>query len=446
MSSLENLTEEERNFWVPKFKSTFEGKSEEFEFTFTINGENHYFQTTLNPIFEDNIVIGASGISSNITKRKLIEEALKLSEEKFEKTFRLSPYMVSLSTMEGNVVEVNDRVFTTLGYTREEFLNKDTTLLPIWVNPEERVNFANLLKEDQNLHEMEVNFRKKSGEIGNYLLSACIIEINDKKLFLSIIHDITLRKNTEKLIQNLNIELETKVKQRTEQLETINKELETFTYSVSHDLKAPLRGIDGYSKLLSDIYKNDLNQEAQSFIDKIRVSTQQMNQIIEDLLDYSRLERSQLNIGNIKIKDLIETVVSFYSEEQEAGYFIIDKNITDTQIIGDSKGFIIAFRNLIENAIKFSKGKQKPTIIIKMEESEFSWIISVNDNGIGFDMKYHHKIFDIFQRLQRAENFPGTGIGLALVSKAMQRMNGKTWAVSIPNEGATFYLEIPKKQ
>ena len=171
-----------------------------------------------------------------------------------------------------------------------------------------------------------------------------------------------------------------------------------------------------------------------------------MNQIIEDLLDYSRLERSQLNIGNIKIKDLIETVVSFYSEEQEAGYFIIDKNITDTQIIGDSKGFIIAFRNLIENAIKFSKGKQKPTIIIKMEESEFSWIISVNDNGIGFDMKYHHKIFDIFQRLQRAENFPGTGIGLALVSKAMQRMNGKTWAVSIPNEGATFYLEIPKKQ
>lgn len=446
MSSLENLTEEERNFWVPKFKSTFEGKSEEFEFTFTINGENHYFQTTLNPIFEDNIVIGTSGISSNITKRKLIEEALKLSEEKFEKTFRLSPYMVSLSTMEGNVVEVNDRVFTTLGYTREEFLNKDTTLLPIWVNPEERISFAELLKKDQNLHEMEVNFRKKTGEIGSYLLSACIIEINDKKLFLSIIHDITLRKNTEKLIQNLNIELETKVKQRTEQLETINKELETFTYSVSHDLKAPLRGIDGYSKLLSDIYKNDLNQEAQSFIDKIRVSTQQMNQIIEDLLDYSRLERSQLNIGSIKIKDLIETVLSLYSEELEAGYFIIDKNITDTQIIADSKGFIIAFRNLIENAIKFTKGEQKPIIIIKMEESEFSWIISVNDNGIGFDMKYHHKIFDIFQRLQRAEDFPGTGIGLALVSKAMQRMNGKTWAESIPDEGATFYLEIPKKQ
>ncbi|WP_366183759.1 PAS domain S-box protein [Flavobacterium ovatum] len=446
MSSIDQLTEEQANFWVPKFKAAFEGESDTFEFNLTINDETQYFQSTINPIVEDHLITGASGISIDITKRKLIEEALKLSEEKFEKTFRLSPYLISLTNMEGQVFDVNDRVISTLGYTRDEFLGNKTTELPLWVNLKERENFTNLLTKDESVHNIEVQLRKKSGEIGDYLLSACIIEVNKKKVFLNIVHDISLRKNAEKEIIKLNNDLELKVKQRTAQLEDMNKELATFTYSVSHDLKAPLRGIDGYSKLLADIYKSDLTDEAQSFIEKIRTSTLQMNQIIDDLLEYSRLERSQLHIGKIKIKELIESVLSSYDEEFKAGYFKVNIKIPNFEIDADAKGFVIAFRNLIENAIKFKKEKTNPTIIIKIEEKELSWIISVNDNGIGFDMKYHHKIFDIFQRLQRVEDFPGTGIGLALVSKAMHRMNGKTWAESKPNVGSTFYLEIPKNQ
>ncbi|MCW2118386.1 PAS domain S-box protein [Flavobacterium sp. 7A] len=445
MSAIENLTQQQADFWVPKLNSVFEGQSDTFEFTFTIDEKIHYFQTTLNPIFEDQKITGASGISIDITKRKLIEEALKISEEKFEKTFRLSPYLVSLSTSEGEIIEVNNRVVSTLGYTREEFLGINTTRVPLWVNLDDRKNFADLLQKNGAVHDIEIQLRKKSGEISDFLLSACIIEVNGKELFLNIVHDITERKIAEKEIIKLNNELEEKVTLRTAQLEAMNKELETFTYSVSHDLKAPLRGIDGYSKLLSDIYKLELNPEAQSFIQKIRSSTLQMNQIIDDLLDYSRLERSKLNIGKIKIKELIETVLSSYIEESEAGYFKINSKNTDIEINADPKGFVIAFRNLIENAIKFKKEKTIPTILINIVEKELSWIISVNDNGIGFDMKYHHKIFDIFQRLQRVEDFPGTGIGLALVSKAMQRMNGKAWAESTPNVGSTFYLEIPKK-
>lgn len=246
-----------------------------------------------------------------------------------------------------------------------------------------------------------------------------------------------------KLVEDLN-EKSLELDESAKLLERKNKELETFTYSVSHDLKAPLRGIDGYSKLLLDMYKPNLNEEAQTFIDTIRSSTLQMNKLIDDLLDYSRLERRQVSLERIKIKDLIKSVLSIYNTDLEAGNFKINVYTEDIEIIADAKGITVALRNLIENAIKFTKGKPEPLILIKVEENDLSWTISVNDNGIGFNMKYHHKIFDIFQRLQRVEDYPGTGIGLAMVSKAMQRMHGRVWAESSVGIGSTFYLEIPK--
>ena len=228
------------------------------------------------------------------------------------------------------------------------------------------------------------------------------------------------------------------------QLEMANKELETFTYSVSHDLKAPLRGIDGYSKLLLELYSENLNDEAQSFIATIRSSTQQMNQLIEDLLSYSRLERTQKNIKTINIQKLINSIVSVYRNELDLGRYSLDINIPDIELTTDENGLTIAFRNILENAIKFTSEKPVPKIEIGLDDQPSSWIIRIKDNGIGFDMKYHHRIFEIFQRLQRTEDFPGTGIGLAMVSKAMQKINGKVWAESTPRIGSTFYLEIPK--
>ena len=444
MSFTEKLTEKQFNFWVPKFESVFQGNTVSFEFSDVLYGTVSYFRISLNPIIEDNLIIGASGLSIDITDIKLAEEALKLSEEKFEKTFRLSPYMVVLSTIEGQVIDVNNRVFATLGYPREEFIGNTTVGLDLWPNAAVRESFVSLLEVDEDIHEMEVQFRKKSGEISDFSISACTIELYQQKLILSIIHDISTRKTAENLIKEHNAELESKVNERTAQLEAINKELKTFSYSVSHDLKAPLRGIDGYSKLLSDFYQKDLNPEAQSFIQKIRSSTLQMNQIIDDLLDYSRLERAEHNFGLANISDLIESVLSIYRAELEAGIFVFNSKNTTIEIVTDSKGFIIAFRNLIDNAIKFTKGRENPLIEISIEEQQNSWIISVSDNGIGFDMKYHHKVFEIFQRLQRVEDYPGTGIGLALVSKSMQRMGGKAWAESLPNIGSTFYLEMPK--
>lgn len=380
---------------------------------------------------------------------------------------------------------MNDNFPALYRTTREALAIEDNFWNAVYEDPVFREEMRKRVLEDitsgkpERMHWEEIPITRK-GEKTTYI-NASNIQVTGKSLMISTVWDITDRKQSELLIlesqkrlkealdvsnrsrqtllsvledqkeaknevQKLNAELEQRVIERTLQLQAINKELETFTYSVSHDLKAPLRGIDGYSKLLSDLYKSSLNDEAQMFIETIRSSTLQMNQLIDDLLDYSRLERSQLSIEHIKIKELIQSVLDLYKNELETSRFGIDMNIPDIELVADRKGLTIALRNLLENAIKFSKGKSDPFIQIKVEDNEFSWIISVKDNGIGFDMKYHQKIFEIFQRLQRVEDFPGTGIGLAMVNKAMQRMRGRTWAESTPGMGSTFFLEIPKNK
>ncbi len=258
----------------------------------------------------------------------------------------------------------------------------------------------------------------------------------------------TLADATARAIENINLyaELEERVKQRTEQLQTVNKELETFTYSVSHDLKAPLRGIVGYSKLLLDDYSDSLNEEAAHFIKTIRSSTLQMNQLIDDLLSYSRLERRQMKQEPIVLKNYVQSIVSSYQEELDNKGMKMEIKIPSVKIITDLTGLSIALRNYIENAIKFSDEQKSPLIKIGYEENPESWLIHVKDNGVGFDMKYHDRIFEIFQRLHLPEDFPGTGIGLAMVTKALQRMGGKAWAESTPGEGSTFFIEIPKNK
>jgi PAS domain S-box-containing protein len=293
----------------------------------------------------------------------------------------------------------------------------------------------------KSLAMVPVNISEPIGAIGNYWKETYIPTETEIQLLQ------TLADAAARSIENINLyaELELRVKKRTEQLQAANKELETFTYSVSHDLKAPLRGIDGYSKLLMDDYGSRLNEEASHFIKTIRSSTLQMNQLINDLLSYSRLERSEVKQEKIKLQPFVERIVSGFSDELQKTGATVKMHLPENQITADSTGLSIALRNFIENALKFSSEKIKPSIEIGYEEKPGSWIIFVKDNGVGFDMKYHDRIFDIFQRLHRAEDFPGTGIGLAMVAKAMQRMGGKTWAESSLGNGATFFIELQKK-
>jgi len=262
--------------------------------------------------------------------------------------------------------------------------------------------------------------------------------------FVAVGDDISARKKAEAEIRQLNAALEKKVAERTAQLKAINQELETFTYSVSHDLKAPLRGIDGYSRLLQEDHAAGLDPEGQTFIANIRRGAQQMSQLIEDLLAYSRLERRPLQTARIAPGSVADAVLAEFTEELQTRRIAASVNIPCLEVRADADGLAMILRNLLDNALKFTRDTPQPAIEIGGREEAESCVLWVRDNGIGFDMKFHERIFEIFQRLQRAEDYPGTGIGLAIVRKAALRMGGRVWAESTPGAGAAFFVELPK--
>jgi PAS domain S-box-containing protein len=237
--------------------------------------------------------------------------------------------------------------------------------------------------------------------------------------------------------------LEERVRQRTGELEAKNRELETFSYSVSHDLKTPLRGIDGYSRLLLSDYANRLDEEGLTFLNNIRSGVNRMSQLIDDLLAYTHLERRDFTPTRIEPRELVEKIISEHAKEpQNKVKFVLE--IPAFSVRADRESLAQALRNLIDNAVKFSCHAPEPQVEIGGWEDSKTCVIYVRDNGIGFDMKYADRIFEIFNRLNRDEEYPGTGVGLALVRKAMERMGGHVRAESLPGQGATFYLEVPK--
>ncbi len=339
---------------------------------------------------------------------------------------------------------VNQAAEQFYGYTRDEFYQMKLTDLR---TPEEIASIGEMIDAltREGIYRYTTRHGCKDGRRVDVTVTGRTTVWNGQTAAVFSITDITELLQNQQALRQLTQQLEQRVAERTADLQRKNRELETFAYSISHDLKAPLRGIDGYSRLLLEDHAASLNEEGRQFLHAIRRGAAQMAQLIDALLAYSRMERRNLSVSPLEVKPLLQNLLNDFHLEIERRHAQVVIDLPFEVVHHDYQSLYQALHNLLENALKFSSNQPQPRIEIGGEERADSHILWVRDNGAGFDMQYHERIFEIFQRLNHGEEYPGTGIGLAIVRKAMERVGGRAWAVSVPGEGATFYLEIPKR-
>jgi light-regulated signal transduction histidine kinase (bacteriophytochrome) len=259
------------------------------------------------------------------------------------------------------------------------------------------------------------------------------------------------RRQAEENLQKLNLELEQRVRQRTaelnssnEQLRAKNSELKGFAYTVSHDLKAPLRGIAGYGNELDRKHRAGLSERAHFCLTQILTATSNLDQLIEDLLRYSRLDAETPSLTEVNLRNIVDGILRDRQLAITELHVEVTVDIPFATLRTWERGLVQVLTNLIDNAMKYSRKANPPRLRIAAASLDDAWRLTVNDNGIGFDMKYHDRIFGLFNRLVRMEDFEGTGAGLAIAKRVVDKVGGRLWAESAIEAGATFFVDIPK--
>ncbi len=381
-----------------------------------------------------------------IAERKLAETALQRSEVVLRATIESISDALLIITKSGRILHLNSRFAELWSIPEELKAATDARLLlehilPKIVNPEE---FHLRIHETHNaLSRSEDFLHSKDGRIFEQY-SYPLERIGEEPALVWLFRDVTERVHAIEQIRRMNEELEARVAERTAALEAANRELEAFSYSVSHDLRAPLRAIEGYTSILTEDHAPSLNNEGKRLCGILRSQSQRMSRLISDLLTFSRLKRAGLHLAAIDMESLAKAVFQELTTEESQRR--IEFRIGSLPAAsGDATLLRQVWTNLISNAIKFSSRQQQAVIEIHAAHKDNEITYSIRDNGAGFDMQYSDKLFGVFQRLHSENEFEGTGVGLAIVQQVIHRHGGRVWAEGEVGRGATFYFSLPSR-
>ena len=385
----------------------------------------------------------AALLARSIAQRRASETRLGRSESLFRAMIEAAPDAIIITDAEGTITLLNEQAVAMFDYTQEELLGqKVEVLIPAEVatrHVAHREGYARAAQPRPMGMGLSLSGRRKDGSLLPVEISLSPINTPDARLIFCAVRDATERRAAERQIRRLNEGLE---RQNTE-LQAVNNELEAFSYSVSHDLRAPLRAIDGFSKILQSSLEGSLSERDSDYFNRVRKAAQNMSKLIDDLLTLARVTRADVKLASLNLSRLATTVAERLMENQP------ERDITlqiepDIKVLADPALLQVAIENLLGNAFKFTSTEENALIEIGSMTQDGETVIFVRDNGVGFDMSYADKLFTPFQRLHSASEFPGTGVGLASIKRVMSKLGGRIWAESSVGEGATFYLQFTR--
>lgn len=386
-------------------------------------------------------------VVQDLTERQRAAESLRRSEKRFHATFEQAAVGIAHVALNGRFLEINKRLCEILDYSNDALTKlRHTDLVHAEDLELDADKMTALMRRDIETFATEKRLRRADGSYvwARLTISLAFGDRGEPDYFIFVIEDISERKRFEHEIRMLNEKLEQRVLERTGELSAVNRELEAFSYSVSHDLRAPLRSIDGFSQAVLEDHGERLDTTGRLLLERVRAASQRMAHLIDDLLSLSRITRSEMRRRKLNLSNLVHEKLH---EMREAGAapraeFVIEP---DVEAYGDEGLLRIAISNLLDNAIKFSSKVANPKIEFGTTITpEGERAIFIRDNGAGFDMAYADKLFGAFQRLHSPDEFDGTGIGLVTVQRIVHRHGGRISAEGEIDRGATFYLKLPE--
>jgi PAS domain S-box-containing protein len=387
------------------------------------------------------VSVTALALAAAIAERDLAQATLCQKDKILADIAEGAPVGLLRLRADGIIQWANTAELELLGYTQDEYIGKNAA--DFYDNPGEGREVLQRLIQGDTLRDYETRLRAHDGSLRVVLINSSASHREDGSLIHARLftHNITGRRRAEEENHRLNLQLEKRVGERTAQLEAANKELEAFSYSVSHDLRAPLRALRGFTEALLELHSSQLDARGQEFLRRASAASTQMDRLIEDLLKFSQVSRGDLQFREVNLSLLAADIageLAAADPSRSVEFVIAPECCAD----GDPRLVRVVLDNLMRNAWKFSGKKTDARVEFGLtDEPELAFF--VRDNGAGFDMAFSKRLFGVFQRLHAASEFPGTGIGLATVQRIVHRHGGRSWAVGAVNGGATFYFTLP---